>query len=150
MNSILLPCLSHVTTYGCAWQCSVTLPTFPWGFPVYGQKHWLTVFSQAFLPVGSKQIYAAYGEWNWKSLILLSLFRARTACAISKSVSWIKRGKRPGITKGSLKMVFIYLALILLIHPSGDGFVRVLKYLRFVSGVINHDRIEIRRIRTFH
>ena len=64
-------------------------------------------FLKRFLPFGNKQIYAAYVEWNWKSLILLSLFRARTACAISKSVSRIKRGKRPCITKGSLKMVFI-------------------------------------------
>ena len=56
MNSILLPRLSYVT-YGCAWQCSVTLPTFPWGFPVYGQKH-LWNFLKRFLPVGNKQIYA--------------------------------------------------------------------------------------------
>ena len=108
-------------------------------------------FLKRFLPVGNKQIYALYGEWNWKSLILLSLFRARTACAISKSVSRIKRGKRPCITKGSSNMVFIYLALILLIRFSleMENFVRVLKYLRFVSGVIKHDGMEIRRIRTF-
>ena len=85
-----------------------------------------------------------------KSLILLSLFRARTACAISKSVSRIKRGKRPCITKGSLKIIFFIPRSDLAVQVfSGDEVVRVLKYLRFVSGVIKHNGIEIRRIRTF-